>query len=371
MLFIEPGEPAELALRANSLLRASFGSEAELVARAPGRVNLIGEHTDYNDGLCLPLPLGHATYAAAVRRTDSRVRAISTLAPDGFDGEPEDATGWAAYAAGVVWALREEGVDAPGVDLAITSTVPPGAGLASSAALGCAVARAVTALVGGVSPDVLVRAAMRAERDLAGAPTGGMDQTLAIYGHSGEALLLDFADGSRTHVPWAPPGLTLLVIDTQVRHALVDGQYADRRASCRTAAGALHARTLREVSEDDLAGVSGDPAWLPRARHVVTENLRVEEFVRAVAGGEWAEAGALLTSSHESLRDDYEVSCPQLDTAVKAAGQAGALGARMTGGGFGGSAIALVPEHRMTRVVASVELAFRARGWTSPRFLLA
>jgi galactokinase len=371
MHVVEPGEPAELALRASSLLRSTFGSDPEVVARATGRVNLIGEHTDYNAGLCLPLPLPHATYAAVVPRSDSRVRAISTLAPDGFDGEPEHATGWAAYAAGVVWALREEGVDAPGIDLAIASTVPIGAGLASSAALTCAVARAVGGLVGDIPPEVLVRAAIRAENELAGAPTGGMDQTVAIHGHAGQALLLDFADGSRTPVAWAPPELALLVIDTVVSHSLADGQYAARRASCAAAVAALRVRSLRDVSLEQLAGVSGSPEWLPRAAHVVSESLRVEEFVRAIASGDWAEAGALLTASHESLRDDYEVSSPELDLAVDAARGAGALGARMTGGGFGGSAIALVPEDRLRLVMTSVVLAFQERGWDPPLFLRA
>jgi galactokinase len=371
MHFVEPGEPAELALRAGSLLRSTFGSDPAVVARAPGRVNLIGEHTDYNAGLCLPLPLAHATYTAVSPRADSRVRAISTLAPDGFDGDPEHATGWAAYAAGVVWALREEGVDAPGVDLAVTSTVPMGAGLASSAALSCAVARAVAALVGDVPADVLVRAAIRAENERAGAPTGGMDQTVAIHAHAGEALLLDFADGSRAPVTWAPPGLSLVVIDTCVSHTLADGQYAARRASCAAAAEALEVATLREVSLERLAGVAGSPEWLPRAAHVVSESLRVEAFVRATATGDWVEVGALLTASHESLRDDYEVSCAELDEAVSVARSAGALGARMTGGGFGGSAIALVPDERVDLVVTSVVLAFQERGWDPPLFLRA
>jgi len=371
MHFVEPGEPAELALRAGSLLRSTFGIEPAVVARAPGRINLIGEHTDYNAGLCLPLPLAHSTYVAAAVRRDSRVRAISTLEPDGFDGEPGHATGWAAYAAGVVWALREEGIDVPGVDLAVTSTVPMGAGLSSSAALSCAVARAVAALVGDVPPDMLVQAAIRAENEIAGAPTGGMDQTVAIHAHPHEALLLDFATGSRTAVPWTPPDLSVLVIDTVVRHTLADGQYAARRASCTAAAASLGVASLRDVTRARLDAVAGTPEWLPRARHVVTENERVEEFVRAIEVGDWRGAGALLTASHESLRADFEVSCDELDEAVRVACGAGALGARMTGGGFGGSAIALVPTGRVDLVATTVALAFQELGWDPPLFLIA
>jgi galactokinase len=198
-----------------------------------------------------------------------------------------------------------------------------------------------------------------------------MDQTVAIYGERGQALLLDFADGSRTPLPWAPPGLTILVVDTVVSHSLADGQYAARRASCAAAAAALGVESLRAVSRAQLDSVTGSPGWLPRARHVVSENLRVEEFVRTVTAGDWTEAGALLTASHESLRTDYEVSCPELDVAVDMSLASGALGARMTGGGFGGSVIALVPTERLELVATAVETAFHDRGWTTPLFLLA
>jgi galactokinase len=371
MHFLDPGNPVELAREAGSLFRRTYGEEADVVARASGRVNLIGEHTDYNAGLCLPLALPHSTYAAVGARADQRVRVVSSLAPTVFDGEAASASGWAAYAAGVVWALREEGVPVPGLDLAIVSTIPLGAGLSSSAALSCSVARGIGALVGPLDTDLLVRAAIRAENDLVGAPTGGMDQTIALRARPGQALLLDFRDGTHEPVGWSAPDLALLVIDTGVRHDLADGAYAERRALCHEAATALHAPSLREVAEDDLAGVTGAPAWLPLARHVVTENERVEEFVRAVAGGDFAEAGALMTSSHESLRDDFRVSCPELDVAVAAALATGALGARMTGGGFGGSAIALLPTHRLPRVVAAVNAAYSARAWPAPRFLRA
>jgi galactokinase len=369
MHLIEPGPAGEHVQRAATLLHSALGSSPVSAGRASGRVNLIGEHTDYNRGLCLPLALRHATYAVVAPRRDRLVRAVSTLAPGTYSGDPATATGWAAYAAGVVWALRDEGVDIPGVDIAVASSVPMGAGLSSSAALTCSVAMALAALVGPIDPDVLLRASIRTEHERAGAPTGGMDQTVAIHATPGEALLLDFADGSRTPVTWEPPDLALLVIDTCASHDLADGQYAERRAGCEAAAAALGVASLRDVDEDDLLDAHGP--WLPLARHVVTENRRVAEFSQAVAAGEWAEVGALMTASHESLRDDFAVSCDQLDVAVSTALACGALGARMTGGGFGGSAIALLPRDRVEAAADAVLAAYEQRRWRAPRFLMA
>ncbi|MDO7869629.1 galactokinase [Nocardioides jiangxiensis] len=369
MHLIDPGTAAEHVRRAANLLQSALGASPMAAGRAAGRVNLVGEHTDYNQGLCLPLALPHATYTVVAPRTDDQVRAVSTLATGTYTGDPATATGWAAYSAGVVWALREEGIDVPGIDMAIASSVPVGAGLSSSAALSCSVAMAIGALVGPIDPEVMLRATIRAEHERAGAPTGGMDQTVALFATPGEALLLDFADGTRTPVTWAPPGLALLVIDTCAPHALADGQYAARRSACDEAAAALGVPSLRQVEEPALAAVPD--AWLPLARHVVTENRRVEELVQAVAAGDWAEVGALMTSSHESLRDDFAVSCDQLDVAVQAALDHGALGARMTGGGFGGSAIALVPEDLVQPSMAAVAAAYASRHWREPRFLRA
>jgi galactokinase len=368
MHLIDPGSAGEHVQRATALLQSALGTAPVAAGRASGRVNLIDEHTDYNRGLCLPLALRHATYAVVAPREDHLVRAVSTLAPDAYAGDPATATGWAAYAAGVVWALREEGLDIPGIDMGIASSVPVGAGLSSSAALSCAVARAIAALVGPIEPELLLRAAIRAEHERAGAPTGGMDQTASLLATPGEALLLDFADGSRTPVDWSPPDLALLVIDTCTPHELSDGQYAARRTGCEEAATALGLGSLRDIRETDLQAAHGP--WLPLARHVVAENRRVEEFVQAIAAGEWAEAGALMTSSHESLRDDFAVSCDQLDTAVATALDHGALGARMTGGGFGGSAVALLPRDRVEGVADAVLAAYEARQWHKPRFLL-
>ncbi|MGI8682509.1 MAG: galactokinase, partial [Mycobacteriales bacterium] len=323
----------------------AFAREPVVVGRAPGRVNLLGEHTDYNAGLCLPLALPRSTWAAVAPREDSLLRCVSAEAGDPFTGPVDEATGWARYVAGVLWALRAEGYDVPGLDVAVTSDLPVGAGLSSSAALECAVGTAVADLLGERAPDRegLRDACIRAETEFVGAPTGGLDQTTVLFAEAGAALLLDFRDAGRTVVPLhlAEAGLSLLVIDTRVSHALTDSGYGDRRAECAAAASALGVPTLREASLDDV-GRLGDLVLRARARHVVTENTRVGAAVPAVAGGHWAAVGDLMTASHLSLRDDFEVSCRELDLAVDTALDAGALGARMTGGGFGGSAVALV-----------------------------
>ena len=319
-------------------------------AAAPGRVNLIGEHLDYNGGRCLPIALDRRTVATVSASPDERHRVRSgELLWSGAVGER--AEGWAAYVVGV---LEELGVVVP-LRVDLRSDLPVGAGLSSSAALECAVAVAVDACLAlGRSDADLVDACVRAETAYVGAPTGGLDQTAAIFARAGHALLLDFADGSRTHVPWRPEpaGLRLLVIDTKVTRALVDGRYAERRAECATAADALGVRLLATA---DLTAVEQlDGTTLQRARHVVTEQARVGAFVEALATDDWAGVGALMTASHTSLRDDFEVSCTELDAVVDAALGAGAAGARMTGAGFGGSAIALVPEGRVAAVTDAV-----------------
>jgi galactokinase len=348
---------------------ASFGRPPAYVGRAPGRVNLIGEHTDYNAGLCLPIALDRSTYAAVATRADTLVRVVSAQRDDLWEGDPAEATGWAAYAAGVVWALRDAGVDVPGVDIAIDSAVPQGAGLSSSAALECSVAAAVSGLVGGIQPAVVVAAAMRAEAELAGAPTGGLDQTVAMYASAGHALLLDFADGSRRTVPWSPEGLTLLVVNTGVSHALADGAYAERRRDCARACAELGVGSLREVPDGEVP--AGDETWKRRARHVTSENARVSAFLEAATQLDWEPAGALMTQSHRSLRDDYEVSCAELDVAVEVALAQGALGARLTGAGFGGCAIALVADERVSALTAALGTAYSHQGWPPPTFLTA
>jgi galactokinase len=342
-------------------------------------VNLIGEHTDYNSGTCLPVALPHATYAAVSPRSDSLVRVRSAQADDHWEGEgigPGEVTGWASYVAGVAWALRKSGVDVPGLDVCVDSTVPLGAGLSSSAALECSVAVAIADVVGlADGPETrgrLVEACMRAETDVAGAPTGGMDQTVAMFAEKGSALLIDFLDHSTRPVALAlgDADLSVLVIDTRVSHALVDGGYASRRADCETAARELGVPSLRAADPDHVEGLVDDRIRR-RARHVVTEIDRVAAAVAAIERADWAELGRLFGASHASMRDDFEISCPELDLAVDTALGAGAVGARMTGGGFGGSAVALVPSGAVDTVTGAVESSFRVQGFRMPAFLLA
>ena len=353
------------AARAAAWFRDCYGSEPDGGWLAPGRVNLIGEHTDYNDGFVLPFALSRGTLVMAARTGDGLLQVRSrqvrgnavAVAVAGL--RPGSVPGWAAYPAGVVWALREAGYPAGGARLVIDSDVPRGAGLSSSAALECSVALALAA------------AAQRAENDFAGVPCGIMDQSASLLCEAGHALLLDCRSGETSQIPFdtAAAGLELLVIDTAARHVLADGDYANRRAECEQAASALGVPALRDITDlGALAGL-GDPVLRRRARHVVTENQRVLDTVAVLRAGRLAEAGPLLTASHESLRDDFEISWPEADAAVDAAIGAGALGARMIGGGFGGSVIALVPAASCGRVQAAVRARFAGEGFSPPRSL--
>ncbi|MCX6466259.1 MAG: galactokinase [Pseudonocardiales bacterium] len=339
---------------------------------APGRVNLIGEHVDYAGGLCLPFALAERTVVEARPRDDGRFTARSTAETGTVDLAldeigPGAPAGWAGYPAGVLWALRAAGHPVGGLDVVVTDTVPLGAGLSSSAALECAVALAADDLYGlGLPRTALAAACVRAENEVVGAQTGGMDQAAALLATAGHALLLDTRDGSTRQVPFAPAdaGLAVLVIDTRVRHHLADGQYGARRAAVEKAAAALGVPSLRGLDVADLRDLDAD--LLPRARHVVTEIARVGEVVALLDAGRLPAIGPLLDASHASLRDDYAVSCAELDLAVAAAREGGALGARMTGGGFGGSAVALVPLDRLDAVTRTVRAAFAAAGHREP-----
>ncbi|MFE1560471.1 galactokinase [Streptomyces sp. NPDC058734] len=358
------------------------GRPPEGVWAAPGRVNLIGEHTDYNDGFALPMALPRTTLLAARRRGDGLLR-VHSAQGDGRVAEfavagltPGAAGGWARYPAGVVWALRERGLPVGGADLHVDSTVPAGAGLSSSAALECAVAVAYDELYGlRLERPELARLAQYAENAFAGVPCGVMDQMASLCCAEGSALHLDSRGPSVRQVPFdlTGHGLKLLVLDTRVKHDLADGAYAALRAGCERAARLLGLPALRDLDERGLAGALAElPGELvPLVRHVVTENARVGRAVEHLTAGDPEALGPLLTAGHASLRDDYRVSCPETDLAVDAAVAAGALGARMTGGGFGGSVIALVPAGRAGSVGRAVSDAFAAAGFVRPAVLEA
>ncbi|SFB37965.1 galactokinase [Amycolatopsis marina] len=357
---------------------------------APGRVNLIGEHTDYNDGFVLPFALPHRLAAAGSGRDDG----LLTVASVGSDGrlrhaEPmrigelapgADAAelGWAAYPAGVAWVLREQGFDR-GADLVLAGDVPTGAGLSSSAALECAVALALLGLAGRDEPDEAARVevarwAQRAENEFVGVPTGVLDQTASMCCVDGHALFLDVRSGQAEQVPFdaAAAGLRILVIDTRVKHAHSESGYGDRRQGTERAADLLGIKALRDIAADELdTSLAALPEELrPLVRHVVTENERVLHAVNLLREGRLADLGPLLDASHESLRIDYRVSATELDLAVETARSAGALGARMTGGGFGGSAIALVRAEHQDSVEAAVTAAFDREGLRLPRMFV-
>ena len=434
---------------ARALFAESYGYHPVGVWAAPGRVNVIGEHTDYNAGFVLPMAIDRYMYVAAAPRTDGRLRLVSSgggseaalialadlgpgrsavlevpaeaAAPAGADApggedadwpqypsdevwtlreagitkpaKAKDAT-WTAYPVGVAWVLRRAGIlgeDFAGADLAFSSTVPVGAGLSSSAALECATGLALAGLVGiDLAPGDLARLSQQAENDYVGMPCGPLDQLASAYGEDGQVLFIDTRDLAIAPFPFdlAEAGLTLLVCDTRAQHDLGDSGYPERRSRCEKAAAVLGLTSLRELGVKEAAQAAGGSAANPpaepdeatveralaaargqldeisfrRVRHVVTENTRVRRFVDLLAAGPLdsgraAAAGGLMTASHYSLRDDYEVSCEELDVVVEAALSGGALGARMTGGGFGGSAIALVPLDLVGRVTESVRAA--------------
>ncbi|GAA4862027.1 galactokinase [Kitasatospora terrestris] len=359
-----------------------YGAAPEGAWAAPGRVNLIGEHTDYNDGFVLPIALPHHVRAEARRRDDGVLRLWSAQG-DGevvelrLDGlAPGAVAGWAKYPAAVVWTLRQAGHRVGGADLWFDSDVPTGAGLSSSAALECAVGVAYNDLYGlGLTAPELALLAQKAENDFVGVPCGVMDQMASMCCAEGSALLLDTRDLGQRQVPidLAGAGLRLLVIDTRVKHDLADGAYAELRAGCERAAELLGLPALRDLPADGLDAALGRlPAELrPLVRHVVTEDGRVQQAIRLLDAGDLAGIGPILTAGHASLRDDYRVSCPETDLAADTAVAAGALGARMTGGGFGGSVIALVAAELLDTVAGAVAAAFADAGYAAPRAFAA
>jgi galactokinase len=352
-----------------------YGVAPDLITAAPGRVNLIGEHVDYNDGFVLPFAIEARTYCALRIREDSRIR-IASNQEEGAPYEIDIAslkpfTGpiWTRYILGVIWALDVKS----GLEILIDSEVPTGAGLSSSAALECSVAVALNEILDlDISLADLARVTQRAENEFVGVPCGIMDQSISLMGKSGHALLLDCRDLStrQIRVDFANAGLKLLIVDTRAHHALVDGGYAQRRAQCESVASLLGVKALRDLSLSELEVARGKLPEInfKRARHVITEISRVEEAVQALEIDDFEKFGSLMTESHISLRDDYNVSCSELDLAVDTALNEGALGARMVGGGFGGSAIALIRESDTGKVAAAIERSFKDNGFAAPRF---
>jgi galactokinase len=356
-----------------------YGTAPEGVWAAPGRVNLIGEYTDFNEGFVMPLALPHTAVAAVSRRDDGVLRLHSAdiegpvveLHVDEL--EPLTNTSWAAYPAGVVWVLREAGHAITGADIHLASTVPTGAGLSSSAALEVVTALALNDLYElGLTRPELAKLAQRAENDFVGVPCGVMDQTASACCVEGHALHLDCRDLSIRQVPFdlASQGLELLVVDTRVKHALGDGAYAERREGCEEGARQLGVSHLRDVAYEDLEAALArltDERVRRYVRHVVSDDHRVDQVIALLDAGDVRAIGPVLTDGHASLRDDLRISCPELDLVVSTAGASGALGARMTGGGFGGSAVVLVESADVDTVTKAVTEAFAAAGYTAPR----
>jgi galactokinase len=385
-----PTGAPNVAAHAAAKFSALHGRPPAGVWSAPGRVNLIGEHTDYNDGFVLPFALPYRIAVAAAPRADGML-AVTTVGDDGrpqqaepvrvADLSPGSIGGWAAYPSGVAWVLRAEGFSG-GADLVIAGDVPAGAGLSSSHALQCATALALLGVAGveleepdAPSRPTVARWVQRSENDFVGVPTGLLDQTASLSCVQDRVLFLDVRSGDMEQVPFdtSSAGLAVLVIDTKAKHSHSDSGYRERRAGCERATALLGVPALRDVTESGLGdALASLPDELrPLVRHVVTENARVVHTVEHLRAGRIADIGDLLTASHTSMRDDYRISCLELDLAVDTALDAGALGARMTGGGFGGSAIALVASDAVKTVGERVQAAFAARGLTAPGLFTA
>ena len=398
-VWVEPWTRGQGQSRARALFERTWGSEPAGVWSAPGRVTIIGEHTDYNNGLSLPTVTPHRTYVATRARADDRVRVISEGA-DQLDGPgdvwegtldsitPDACAGWPAYIAGVVWALRERGYDGPGLDVAVTSCLPTSAGLASSGAVECATALAVNALWrlaldADAAHTELAEACIEAEAQIALSPTGGLDQHTQLRCREGEALELDFAQRPPAvrHCPLYFPdyGLGLLVVDVRTSERRRTPGFLVRQRECAAAAAALGVESLRELAGVRAARVRieslADPVLRGRARHVVTEIERVRDVTAELAGTgpaheRFVDIGKQLFRSHASLEVDYEVSTPELNLAVDTAFHTGVLGARLVGAGFGGAAIALVRRAEADGVAAQIDGAFVEAGLVRPRFLM-
>ena len=364
-----------VARAAADLFETSFGQIPSGVWSAPGRVNLIGEHTDYTGGYVMPFAIDQRAAIAARPRTDRHIRAAAAglgMAEVALDdvraGAPE---GWLAYLAGAVRVAESAMGPGHGWDFALVSDVPVGAGLSSSAALTCCTLLAANDLDGwDHDRQVLALWAQEVENVIVGTPCGIMDQTASLLCAAGHVLFLDTRSLETTQIAWdtTAVGVSLMVTDTRAPHVLADGQYAQRRRWCEEAAAQLGIDSLRDADPSMLAAAGSslpdDPAAC--ARHVVSENARVLQARACLEAGDVRAVGPLLTSSHASLRDDMRVTVPRLDVAVESALEAGALGARMVGGGFGGSTLTLVDDDSIDAVRRAVDAAYSARDWQPP-----
>lgn len=355
-----------------TLFTKEFGRPAEFIARAPGRVNLIGEHTDYNDGFVLPAAIDRATFIAVAKRDDAIVRLVATdlgreTQFDSRDAVPGKEEPWSNYIRGVAAGLREAGYPVIGMDALVRGEVPIGSGLSSSAALEMAAVQALSA-VGSftVPPDQAARIGQRAEHTFVGTNCGLMDQLASALGQSDHVLWIDCRSLDCQPVP-VPAGTTILIADTAVQRELASSAYNERRAQCEAAANAMGVPALRDATLKMLDAAALDEVIARRARHVITENARVLDTVTALQAGHLTLVGELMNDSHVSLRDLYEVSCEELDVMAELLrSQPGCYGARLTGGGFGGCAVAIMEADAVEAAIPRVASAYREQTGLTP-----
>ena len=354
--------------RVTASFAARFGHAPHLVVRAPGRVNLIGEHTDYNDGFVLPCAIGPATMVAVSKRHDNNVEVVAADFGDARDQfnlelplERNIEQPWADYVRGMMSGLQNAGYALSGANIAIAGNLPKGAGLSSSASLEVAVGKANLALADiAIDNTRLAQMAQRAECDFVGTKCGIMDQLISAQGKAGHALLIDCRSLGLTDVP-VPDDVAIMIVHSGVTRGLVDGHYNARRRQCEAAAAAMGVPALRDADLDMLEAAGLDSVTKKRARHVITENQRTLDAAEALAKSDLATLGMLMAQSHTSMRDDFEITVPPVDALVamlqKAIGTQG--GARMTGGGFGGACVAVMPSAMVADVQAAITAEYR------------
>ena len=369
---------ASLAERVTAGFLASYGRAPDLIAYAPGRVNLIGEHTDYNDGFVLPCAIPYGTAIAIGRNANSRINAVALDFADSSDHfkiddniAPLDASHWANHIRGIAAGLRAFGLPCSGADLAIAGNVPQGAGLSSSASLGLSLAMGLSAISGDAAPDrtQMAKIAQWSEHNFAGCQCGIMDQLASAYGENGFALLIDCRSMTCSTVAM-PDDAHIMIVHSGVQRGLVDSEYNDRRAQCMAAAQHYGVPALRDIDEAVLVEQKSglDEIVFRRARHVVTENARTIALADALAGADYGAIRKLMAASHQSMRDDFAITLPAIDALV--ARMAGAIGrdggVRMTGGGFGGCVVAIVAQSAQERLERALVAHWSEVGGSSP-----